>query len=687
VNILIELTAGHIMMWCNDVQVTDAGGTAIDIVGPNYVGAEIAKVKYVQIKDSLIMCHSAHAPYKIGYTTHTWNGNQLRLTLNAGTPSFIYSILQWTAPTKVPWYASDLWDKVAQWLTVDKVYSAPAATTFNGKTLSTITRRSNSLLLTYSVGSPGTDDVLTQTSTYSYQGLIAVDFKVCSAAGEYPAACAVKNGRLLLGGSSGEPNVIYGSKPLDFFNFVVFEEIEYDKLETNPNNYAFTATVSTVNLSAISATDILQLHSGDIITGGGFPASPATTVLSVNIAAGTAVLSAAGTSGSQSLIRKWAADDIPEYTHTTETSQQIGPGSAMKLALSTEENEGIQWLVSAQDIVMGTASSEFGMAGASNATNASVALTGRAGSMDLQARYVGNNVLFAQRSGTMIRAWTPDGKSPAINSYAEHILKAGVVAFDYSSDPELALWVVCADGYLYRCGLEGDLPSWTRIKTPGISGTDTIESVAVIQSALGDLVYVIVNRTLSGTKRYIEKLTFNEDILYTDRLYLDCATKYSGGAVTSVACPQFPNGTVVTYFAGSSEATMTKGTATVTTGAITVPSSTLVYLGMPYLARMKTYRLETAETEGLRKAVPSIHFRLYKCGPFTVKWSDDGAKSTDVVTPPLWPVAYTGAIKKTRQSSQLTDQAIIIESSDPWPIGIQTIVPEIGIGQVTSGGQ
>ena len=686
----IELTASHIRLWCNDSLVTDLGGITIDIVGPGYTLAEIPYVKYCQIKDQILLIHPAHAPYKFAYVTHSWTGGVLNLSLTAGAPSFIYGNLWWNAPTVIPWPASDLWDKVAQWLTLEKTYSATAGTTFNSKTLSSITRFSGYLHLVFSDTS--TLD-LSPTSLYTYQGTIAVDLQVFSGTGEYPSSCTLKNGRVYLGGSVNEPNVVYASKPNDQFNFIIFETIEIEKVVINENNYQFTGRCDGDTIYDLTSTDIVQMHAGDQIAGIGgdwsgflsmFNYLP--TVLAVNVLGLCVKCSRQlGVSGVKSLVRKWATDDIPEYSQTQDQVQQIGPASAMKLIMATEENEAIQWLAAGQDIIVGTASSEFAIAGASTATNATAALTGRCGSMNLQARFIRGDVYFIQASGTMVRIWTPDGKSPAVNALADHILKSGVVAFDYSSDPEACLWVVCADGFLYRCSLEGETPSWSRIST---RDGDLIKSVSVLPGADGDMVYVLVYRNMGGSwKTYLEKLDSSEDETYDDRLYLDCATKKTNlAAFTTVSGLSRFNGMTVTYYAGHDEASMVKGTGIVTAGVLSgLPAGTLcAYVGLLYTASMKTHRLETAETEGLRKTVPSIHFRLYRCGPFTVKWSDDSAKSTDLVTP---IGIYTGAIKKTRESGSSTDQTIIIESSDPWPIGIQAIVPEIAVAQLTTGGQ
>jgi hypothetical protein len=682
ISLLLEFTAGYLRLWANDYLV-QSGGSPLAIVSP-YAVADLAAVKYCQFKDTLLLVHPSYAPWQLRFVSGTWSDGILSASFEYGTPSFIGNWLSWTAPTDTPWYMTDLWQKSAQWMTIGKVYAGRG--TFNAKTISSAVRSSDTLTLTFS---DSTTLALAETGEYSYQGTVEIDFRCITGSGEYPAACGVKNGRLFLGGTNNEPNVVFASKPLDYFNFTFFEDVEYE--ETNEVPYvadfsiAGTFASGATEITGLSTSDISKMKRGYHLSGTGIASG--TKVKAVDTT-GCKITIDTATSGSGSAasisVTAWASSEYPEYTYDTVVDQQVGPGSAMKLLLATEEAEFIQWICAGQDIIIGTASSEFALPGSATAVNASVALTGRLGSKNIQARNVAGSPLFIQRSGKTVRAWSASGDSPALNALAMHILREGVIGFDYQSDPETALWALVSDGTLYRAGLGSGVISWSRIET---RTGDAFESLAVLGTDDGDALYVVVNRLVAGVhRRLIEKLAIQDNESYDDRLFLDSAVvRKSASTFTSVSGLSHLEGETVTYYAGQSESSMIRATAVVTGGQITVPASFVAYVGLLYMARLKTYRLETAETEGLKKKVPRIFFRLFRSGRFTIRYTDDDDRPVDELVPE-GPI-YTGAILKTRSSGWDTDQALILESQSPWPVGLLGIVPEIEVGQMTTGGQ
>ena len=697
---MLEVSAGHIRLWCNDVLVTIVGATPVNI-SVGYTITDIPGIKYTQARNMLILTCPGFAPWMLRIKTVTGTTTKT-ITSDYGNPSFIGNLLSWTASTGT-WYASDLWAKCAQWMTPDKDYVATGSITgtvspvIGTYTITAAKRSESTLTLTTSGGTV----VLSQTASYAFQGTISINFVPFGTAVDYPTACAVHGGRLLLGGTPSEPNAVFGSKILDYFNFTFFEEVEYSQAVQilYTADYTITGTITTGSavVTGISDVDILKVSMGHHMVKTGIPATAIVTAIVISPGANTVTMSDLATATATGAItgKAWADASIPEYTHELVTTQQIGPASAEKFLLATEENENVQWLASAGDIAIGTASSEWGIAGNSNATNAKADLVSRHGSANLQARFVGGGVFYAQKSGRSMRPWTTDGKGAlAITAHADHILP-WIVAFDYQSDPESVMWVVGTDGNLYRCGLESEpqgygysqiIPSWSRISTkPG----DFFRSVCVLPSTNGDIVYAIVERNMNGTtKRWLERMELNLGETFDDRYFLDCAAKATSGlSFTLVAGLTRFEGMTVTYFCGTQESDMQKGTAVVASAQITVPSCKLCYIGLPYTMSVRSFRIEQqAQTEGLKKQAPRVYFRLYKSGPFTVRYTADTSKYSDTVALPGAVKNYSGPVALSRANMPDTDVSIIMESSDPWPVGVQVISPDIDVGTMQVGG-
>ena len=685
---MLEVSAGHVRLWCNDVLATTDGTTPVDIA---VTFADISLIKYTQARNTLILTCPGNPPWTIKIKTVTGTTTKT-ITFDYGNPTFIGNLLSWTASSGT-WYASDLWAKCAQWMTMGKDYAATG--TFNSKTLTGANRSESTLTLTFSDLSTL---ALSQTGNYAYQGTININFVPFGSSVDYPASCAFHQGRLLLGGTPSEPNAVFGSKILDYFNFTFFEEVEYSQAVQilYVANYTITGTIASASnsITAVSAPDIAKVSLGHHFTAAGIP----TTAIVTDIGVTTVTMSekaTASTSGLSIAMKAWADPTIPEYTHELVKTQQIGPASAEKFLLATEENENVQWIASAGDLAVGTASSEWGIAGNSNATNAKADLVSRHGAANLQARFVAGGVFYAQKSGKSIRPWTTDGKGAvAITAHADHILP-GIVAFDYQSDPESVMWVVGTDGNLYRCGMESEpqgygysqiIPSWSRVAT---KAGDLFKSVCVLPSASGDIVYAIVERNMNGsTKRWLERMELNLGETYDDRYFLDCAVKVTSGSnFNFVSGLTRFEGMTVTYFCGTAEADMAKGTAVVSSAQITVPLCRLCYIGLPYTMKVNSFRLEQqAQTEGLKKQAPRVYFRLYKSGPFTVRYTADTSKYSDTVALPGAVKNYSGPVALSRANMPDTDVSIIMESADPWPVGVQVISPELDVGTMQVGG-
>lgn len=138
---------------------------------------------------------------------------------------------------------------------------------------------------------------------------------------------------------------------------------------------------------------------------------------------------------------------------------------------------------------------------------------------------VDQEVMFAHRSGTKIRAFSSGGASgdgyvaPDITVFAKHLFELGATEIKYQQEPEPYIYAILGDGRLAACCYDRDadvnVNGWSPLDTDG-----EFESIAVIPAGNTEQVWALVKRTIDGNEvRYIEQFDF-------DRL-LDCAVEGS----------------------------------------------------------------------------------------------------------------------------------------------------------------
>ncbi len=668
--IIIELTAGHIRF----IDATSGGflqsapGVNVDLPS-SYTSADLFQIKYAQTYRECYLVHPLYPPFWFRWQSGTVTSAVF--DYNSADQSFAGNLLSWTAPTTTPYDLYDLWEQMGSWLVPRKSYTATG--TFNGKTLSSIMKQELSLVLTFSDASTLT---LTRGTTYSYQGSISVDLRPFMGAGNYPGSVCYFAGRLWMGGSINDPNTLWGSKPWDFRNFVLCETIEYTASEKTPANrtdYVGTAASGSATISsvspAISGSIVGKYITGKYIAYGSKVVSNTadSIVLDRNaVAAGTDGVSASD----------WKDANVPEYADTVKDTTQIGAGNAIRIILATEEDESILWMAGGQDLYVGTTCSEWVIAGQSNATQAKAQLVSRYGSANIQSRFVGEAIMFVTPASRHIRQLAVGGGAlqPPLTAQAEHLVKDGIVQFDFAQSPNISLFAVVSTGDAIRCLMEpsSGIMAWDRIR---VRSGDAIESVCIVPGATRDMVYFVVKRTINSlTRRFIEVLQENEDDIFTNQWYLDAGASFSSGGTLSV--PWLANQLVTYRYSVGGVETIATGTVNAS-GQLTVPTADAVQVGLPFVSYLKTHRIEALETEGLTKGVGTVFFRLFRSYSFILRYSKD-------TTLPAMPVSltgpYTGPLPVSTDIPMSIDAELVIESSDPVPVGIQTIVPNTEIG-------
>lgn len=163
------------------------------------------------------------------------------------------------------------------------------------------------------------------------------------------------------------------------------------------------------------------------------------------------------------------------------------------------------------------------------------------GSSDVPPIQIGNNAIFVQARGSLVRDlgfdWQTEGyKGNDLTIFSAHLFDGYTISeWCYQQIPHSIVWAVRSDGTLLGLTYlpEHQIWGWHRHDTDG-----TFESICTVPDSTSneDAVYVVVNRTIDGsTKRYIEKFAsrqIDEDDSTTWN-FMDCYAEYDGVNATA----------------------------------------------------------------------------------------------------------------------------------------------------------
>lgn len=284
----------------------------------------------------------------------------------------------------------------------------------------------------------------------------------------------------------------------------------------------------------------------------------------------------------------------------------------LAFTLSGEKANAVQWLVSQETLIVGTAGAEGPMGPretdkAMTPTNTKKGRFTQTGSEYIQALAVQDAVIFIQRSGR--KAWEfafafeSDGfKANDLTLLAEHITDSPIVGIAHQKRPDSILWAVTASGELLGLAYDRsqNVAGWFRYVTDG-----SFESVAVTPgSGEEDQVWVTVARNINGSAtRYVER--FQPDRLRMlkdgDTEHLCCADAaliYDGSPVSSVSGLSHLEGETVAVVADGVPLTA----RAVSGGSVALDvAASVVVVGLPFTATLEPTFLETGDPASLSK--------------------------------------------------------------------------------------
>lgn len=285
--------------------------------------------------------------------------------------------------------------------------------------------------------------------------------------------------------------------------------------------------------------------------------------------------------------------------------------SAIAIDIRIGQNDGIKWIMSASDLLVGTDGNEFSVGEISTADPLGpdniASLRGPGyGSRRVDPALVNEGVMYAMPAGRVIRELRFDfsvNGYVALNktAFSEHITKGAVNHFAYAKEPESIVWSSCATGALIGMSFEREhqLLAWHQHKLGGsYSGGDpVIDCIAEIPSPDGDRdeLYVSVKRTINGqTKYYLEYLSAHWDEstdALADMTYSDAFLSSTGNTSTTVGGLEHLIGQTVTVLGDGKwlgEFTV-DATGSVALSSSSAPST--LHIGLPYTATLESMNL------------------------------------------------------------------------------------------------
>lgn len=359
---------------------------------------------------------------------------------------------------------------------------------------------------------------------------------------------------------------------------------------------------------------------------------------------------------------------------------------SFQYTLGSQERNQIEWLVSQNQLLIGTSGGEWSMGSGTTdspltPSNVIVKRQSTYGSKALQAKVINEVVLMVQRNGRKVRevvfSFERDGYvAPDLTLLAEHITEGGITQTAYQQQPDSIFWCVTGDGNLVGMTYERDqnVVGWHRQVTDGL-----FESVAVVYGSGNDEIWVTVNRTIGGsTKRYIERFNPTEWTDKEDAFYVDSGLSYDGSPQTTFSGLDHLEGKTVQILADGA----VEPDEVVSGGSITIENaSSVVHVGLGYESIIQPMKLDVdgslGPSQGQVKQVRQIVVRLLNS--LGLKWSDgedeydepfrDTADEMDA-SPPL----FTGEKTIDFGGPFNNEGEVILKQTAPLPSTILALV-------------
>ena len=364
------------------------------------------------------------------------------------------------------------------------------------------------------------------------------------------------------------------------------------------------------------------------------------------------------------------------------------------IRIAAREASAIMHLVPAAQLVMLTASVEWGVSSSSGAMSPSsitVSPQSYNGSGPATPVVVGNIVLYASARGGHIRelsySWQAGSYISAdISLLAPHLFDYNtIVDMAFCRGPIPTLWAISSTGSLLGMTYvpEQKVAAWHHHDT---GNGDAFESLCVITENGEDMLYVVVNRTVNGmAQRFVERLHTRNFPTLADAFFVDCGAQYNGAPATVVSGLTWLIGATVNILA---DGAVSPPQVVDVTGSITLPvAASKITVGLPITAQIQTLPVAAQVDGGLGQGHPKnvnkAWLRVYRSSGLQV-----GEKLTDLKyfaqrTTESYGVApsmVSDEIAVTLSPSWGRSGQVYVQQTDPLPVDIAAITLEVVMG-------
>lgn len=224
---------------------------------------------------------------------------------------------------------------------------------------------------------------------------------------------------------------------------------------------------------------------------------------------------------------------------------------------------------------------------------------------------VNDTAIYVQARGNVVRDLLAGEAGSDLTVTGSHLVVGyTILEWAYQTTPDSVVWAVRSDGVLLSLTYqrEAGILAWARHDTDG-----TVESVACVQESTEDAVYLVVNRTIGGTVRYVERFG-DPNAALTARVLVDAAATYSGVAITTMTGLSHLEGKNVSIVGNgvciASPYNPSYTTRTVSGGSVALGGSyTSVVVGLPIVRD-----LGTLDLDGVQQSAKEGTFTLTKVG-------------------------------------------------------------------------
>ena len=241
-------------------------------------------------------------------------------------------------------------------------------------------------------------------------------------------------------------------------------------------------------------------------------------------------------------------DDFENFA-PSKTDGVVVASNALTYTIDDNQVHNIQWLVSSERLMIGTASAEF-IAQASTLNegltpnNITIRSKSRIGSADVMPVLIDQSIIYVQTAARSMYELIFENFDSPTNSvemsiFSNHLLTSGVREITYQKRPWSLLWGCCHDGRLFAATFVKDQQVLAFHDHP-IGGKNVkVISVACIPNETGNQLWLVVERFINGNVvRYVEYMT--DDYLPKDKndksgfVFMDSSLEYNGAPVSLI---------------------------------------------------------------------------------------------------------------------------------------------------------